>query len=600
MIKDISNIPSMPGVYIFKGQKERILYVGKAKNLRNRIRSYFQDSANLEPRKIAMLKMIKDISYIATDNELEALILEANLIKQYKPRFNIILRDDKNYPYLKLTIKEDWPRIMVVRRIEKDGNIYFGPYVPSQSMWEALAFIRRNFSIRTCGYALDKPMRPCIQYQMKKCPAPCAGLISKEDYMKMIDDIRLFLSGEKKELLQRLEEKMQSLSEEMRFEEAAKIRDRIFKLQRAFESQKVVSPELGDIDVIGHYKEFDNHSFHVLFVRNGILIGAKDFYLEKVIESDEAAIMYSFIETFYSKEIIPPDKVITNIIPSDIDSLTGWLKKRKGTDIKIKVPEEDKEYALLRMANENARLHYISRKKTSIDFLINDIKKKLNLSNVPNTIGAFDVSTIHGSDSVGAFIFWERGDFKKEYYRRLKIKGISGIDDYAMMREIVERILLKAEEVRKEPDLAKKIPIPDLLIIDGGKGQLEVANRVMKDLGIKTDIIGIAKKPDRVFLTNNQVIDIEDKSSSSLLLRSLRDEVHRFAITFHRKLRDKRLTESVLEKIPNIGKKRRLELLRHFGSIDNIRRASAEEIAKIKGFNMKLANSIIEKLKTNG
>lgn len=585
MTLELSKVPRKPGVYIFKGMKEKVLYVGKAKNLRNRLRSYFQDSAGLDPRKAAMVKMIKGFSYIATDNELEALILEANLIKQYKPRFNIILRDDKNYPYIRLTITEEWPRIEVIRRIKKDGNLYFGPYVPAQAMWEAITFIRRNFLIRTCGYSLDKPMRPCVQYQMKRCSAPCAGLISRGEYKKIIDDVILFLKGEKRELLHRLEERMQKLADEMRFEDAAKIRDRVFKLQRAFESQKVVSPELGDIDVIGYCREGDDIAVNVLFVRNGTLIGAKDFFLEKVLTSDNSEMMHSVIEFFYAKEIIPPEVILVNVMPGNARSLKAWLKKKKGEVVNIEVPADGKKMELLQMANENARLHFGTKKKSTFDETLKILKERLHLTKIPPSIGAFDVSTIQGSESVGAFIYWESGEFKKDNYRHLRIKGVLGVDDYAMMHEIVERILRKEHLV------------PDLIVIDGGKGQLEVARNVMEDLDIKTDLIAVAKKPDRAFLINDEIIDLEDRSSSSLLLKKIRDEVHRFAIGFHRKLRDKRLMESPLEKIPGIGKKRRLELLRHFGSIENIRKATVDEIAKIKGFNKKVAEKVVGGIK---
>ncbi len=582
MFPELSNTPQKPGVYIFKGPKERILYIGKAKNLRNRLRSYFQKSADLDQRKAAMVKMVKDFSYIVMDNELEALILEANLIKQHKPKFNIILRDDKNYPYIKLTIKEEWPRIEVVRRIQKNGNLYFGPYVPAQAMWEALAFIRRNFLIRTCRYALDKPMRPCVQYQMKRCPAPCAGLISRKEYMKIVDEVILFLKGENKELVSKLEETMQRLSDEMKFEEAAKIRDRIFKLRKAFELQKVVSPELGDIDIIGYYRESDNIAFNILFVRGGVLIGAKDFFLDKIIASDESEIMRDFIEIFYTKEIIPSEIILVNAMPDDAKTLKKWLKDRRGAKIMIEAPKDGKKFELLNMANENARLHFHQKNKPAKDDILPLIKEKLHLKIVPKSIGAFDVSTIQGSESVGAFIYWENGEFKKDNYRHLRIKGVQGVDDYAMMHEIVGRVL------------SKEHLVPDLVVIDGGKGQLDVARSVMDDLEIDTELISIAKKPDRAFLLNDEIVDLEDRSKECLLLKKIRDEVHRFAISFHRKLRDKRLMESPLEKIPGIGKKRRLELLRHFGSIENIRKASVEEIMKIKGFNKKVAEMVVE------
>lgn len=597
---DLSKTPHKPGVYVFKGSKEQILYVGKAKDLKNRLRSYFYDSASLDPRKLKMVQMIKDVSYIITDNELEALILEANLIKQYKPRFNIILRDDKNYPYIKITIKEQWPRIEVVRKIEKDGNLYFGPYVPAQSMWEILDFIRKNFLIRSCRYDLKTHIRPCIQYEMNRCSAPCAGLISKEEYLKIVDEVILFLKGEKKGLLDKLYEKMNRLSEELRFEEAAKIRDKIFNLQKAFESQKVIAPELGDIDIIGYHlnpEDLMQHkpfsiAFNVLFVRGGVLIGAKDFFIERTISSDLSEIVHNFIEIFYSKEIIPPDVIITNVMPQDRESLLQWLKRKKGADITFEVPEEGKKLELLKMSNENARVFFLSKKKTlPYEEVLSSLKEKLHLGRTPLSIGAFDISTIHGAESVGAFIYWQMGEFKKDFYRHLKIKTVTGVDDYSMMREVVQRIMHDILENKTG------LKMPDLIIIDGARGHLEVAAEVLKRFGLDVDLVAVAKKPDRAFLIGGEIISLDDRSEASNLIKRIRDEAHRFAVTFHRRIRDKRLTESILEKIRGVGKKRRLELLRHFGSVENIRKASTEEIAKLKGFNKKIAQSILEEIK---
>lgn len=588
MLTKLSTVPQKPGVYIFKQQKEKILYVGKAKNLRNRLRSYFQNPSRLDNRKASMVRLIKDFSYIVTGNELEALILEASLIKQHKPRFNIILRDDKSYPYIMITAKEQWPRVEVVRYIKNDGNIYFGPYVPAQAMWEAVAFIRRNFHIRTCRYALDKPMRPCIQHQMKRCPAPCAGLIEKEEYAKMIDEVVLFLKGERLSLLKKLQDRMEQFAEEMRFEEAVDIRDKIGMLRRAFESQKVVAPELGDMDIIGCSLDIENSgaSFSVIFLRNGVMIGAKEFYLNEMLESDEAEIMHGFIESFYAKDISPPSVVLVSKKPAGVKALEAWLKTRREGAVKITVPRSGKSRELLKMAEENARLHYIYKKKPEGLYKPTGLKEKLSLEKEPESIGAFDISTIQGSESAGAFVFWEKGEFKKDRYRQMKIKTVKGVDDYAMMKEAVERILLKTGG-------EGGISLPDLIVIDGGKGQLDVAAKVMKDLGIDSRLISVAKKPDRAFLLNGDVIDLEDRRPASLLLKKIRDEAHRFVIAFHRKLRDKRLMESPLEKIQGVGKKRRLELLRRFGSLEAIRKATVDEIAEIKGFNKKIAETIL-------
>ncbi|HTZ17304.1 MAG TPA: excinuclease ABC subunit UvrC [Dissulfurispiraceae bacterium] len=590
MAIDLSQVPTRPGVYLFKSSGDRVIYVGKAKNLRNRLRSYFQSSSKLDARKASMVEEIKDFSFIATGNELEAWILEANLIKQYKPKFNIILRDDKNYPYIRVTVTEEWPRVEVVRKISRDGNIYFGPYIPAQAMWEAIGFIRRNFLIRTCGHALDKPVKPCIQYQMKRCHAPCARKISAKEYMKMVRDIILFLKGEKKGLIERLERKMKRYSSEMRYEEAAQARDSIARLHKAFESQKIIAPELGDIDVIGFYRDGDDGSgevaINMLFIRNGMMIGAKDFFIDDQLRSGESEMMASFIELFYSKEILPGATILTNILPAGKSSLLSWLKEKKNIKVRFEVPTDGKKLELLDMANENARLHFGARRKVHKEEFMEELAARFNLGKPPKSIGAFDVSTLFGSESVGALIWWEKGEFRKENYRHVRIKWVEGMDDYSMMYETIVRSLRNLEG-----------RVPDLIVIDGGAGQLEIARRALNDAGLNVNIMGVAKKPDRAFLTDGSVIDLEDRNRSSLLLKKVRDEVHRFVITFHRKLRDKRFTESVLEKIPGIGGKRRLELLRHFGSIENIRKATPEEIARIRGFNSKISAAIIEHLK---
>ncbi len=591
MLAKLSSSPSKPGVYLLKSEKERVLYVGKAKNLRNRLRSYFRKSSHLDPRKTIMIKQTKDFSYIVTDNELEALALEANLIKQFRPKFNVILRDDKNYPYLKLTVQEEWPKLEVVRRIKKDGALYFGPYVPAGSMWETLAFIRKNFQIRGCRYVLDKPMRPCIQHQMGRCPAPCAGKISREEYLKLVDEIRLFLKGEKKGLLEELEKKMLRFSEEMRFEDAARIRDKIKALQRAWESQKVVAPELGDMDVIGFHKGDGMVSFEVFFIRNGIMIGSKDLVMKNIENLSDKELLHTFLSQFYSKEIIPPSEIITPLLPAESKSLEKWLKQRKEATVKISAPRAGKKRELLLMASENARLIVREKRETKIDALLMDIKEKLGLEKSPEDIGAFDVSTISGNESVGAFVYWKGGEFDKEMYRRLRIKTVQGIDDYAMMEEIIERIIKNLDG-----------NMPDLIIIDGGKGQLEIAKRVLaknKTLFPETPmVIAIAKDPDRAFIpTSEEPVDLNDGRPSSLLLKKIRDEAHRFAIGYHRKLRAKGLMQSPLEKIPGIGKKRRLTLLRHFGSIEAVRNATIDEIKSLKGFHKGIAENLLNALR---
>lgn len=586
----LSSVPSKPGVYTFSNAKQKALYVGKAKNLRNRLRSYFRKSSGLDSRKASMMRDVRDFNYIVTDNELEAFVLEANLIKKYKPKFNIILRDDKNYPYIKLTVNEEWPRLEVVRKLKNDGSVYFGPFVPAGSMWETLAFIRRNFQIRNCSYSLEKPMRPCIQHQMGKCLAPCAGKITRVAYRRLIDEIRLFLSGKRKDLIRGLEKNMMKLSEDMKFEEAARIRDRIRAIEKTWESQKVAAPELGDIDVIGYYRAEGEVLFNLFFVRNGAMTGSKEFFIKNIEYVPDKELMHTFILQLYSGEIMPPSEIATPVLPEESKSLGRWLGQRKGKRVKILSPGSGKKKELLDMASENARLLYRSRRDVKTGELLDDIKLRLNLMRRPESIGAFDVSNVSGNEAVGAFICWSDGEFKKDMYRRLRIKTVQGIDDYSMMEEIIGRIIHNSGR-----------NLPHLLIIDGGKGHLETAQKIVdREFGsIKKspEIVAVAKDPDRAYLTNSdEAVGLEDKSRSSLLLKSIRDEAHRFAIGYHRKLRGKNFLSSPLEKISGIGKKRRLELLRVFGSIESIRNATIEDIAKIKGFHRNIAEKLLTEL----
>jgi len=587
----ISSVPAKPGIYIFKNAKEKVLYVGKAKNLKNRLGSYFRKSADLDARKAAMICEVMDFDYTVTGNELEAFVLEANLIKQYKPKFNIILKDDKNYPYLKLTVNEVWPRLEVVRRVRKDGALYFGPYVPAGSMWEALDFIRRNFQVRDCRYALDKPVRPCIQHQMKRCLAPCAGLVSREDYMKLIDDIRLFLSGEKKDLINGLRKQMAQFSEAMRFEDAARIRDRIRAIEGAWASQKVVDPELGDVDVIGFHTEAFEGAFKVFFIRNGVMIGSKDFFFRNIPYLPDGELLHTFIAQFYAKEIIPPSEIAVQTFPAEATSLERWLSGRKGEPVAISVPETGKKKELVAMAAENAAFIHKSKKEVNAEELLQEIRERFRLEKKPKDAGAFDVSNISGDEAVGAFVYWTGGDFGKEMYRRLRIKTVRGIDDYSMIGETIGRIIQNLEG-----------NLPDLVVIDGGKGHLEAAKKAVgkntSALRRVPDLIAVAKDPDRAYLeTGSEPVDLEDGKPSSLFLKRMRDEVHRFAVSYHRKLRGKKLLRSPLEGIAGIGKKRRLALLRVFGSIESVANATVDEIAGIKGFSKSLAEHLLRGLR---
>ncbi len=591
MLQKLSSIPSKPGIYLFKDSHQKVLYVGKAKNLRSRIRSYFRNHAGSDRRKASMMKNVEDFSYIVTGTELEAFVLEANLIKQYKPRFNVILRDDKNYPYLKLNVHEDWPGIEVVRKVKKDGALYFGPYVPSSALWDIVAFIRRNFRIRDCRFSLEKAMRPCIQHQMGKCVAPCAGLVSKTEYAHLIEEVRLFLRGQKKDLIRNLENRMLTLSGQMKFEDAAALRDRIRAIERAMESQKVVAPELRDIDVIGFSRDEQDVLFTVFFIRNGCMIGSRDLRMHGSGEVPDKELLRMFFMQFYSGDAMAVDEITTPVLPDEVRSLEEWLGQRAGKRVRIRQPAKGKKKELVAMAMENAKCALRERESLTTHHSVRDIRERFHLTDIPRSIGAFDISNIAGNEAAGAFVYWEDGAFDRERYRRLRIKTVRVVDDYAMMGEMVKRMIAHLAG-----------DLPDLVIIDGGRGHLEVARKVISEnsalLKRVPALVAIAKDPDRAFLLASEIpVDLEDRSRSSLLLKSIRDEAHRVAVGYHRKMRGKALLKSPLESIRGIGKKRRLELLRVFGSVENVKNATIESIAGLKGFNRRVAENLLRELK---
>jgi len=580
-----------------------VLYVGKAKDLRVRLSSYFRKSSGLDRRKQAMVRAVRDFSTIVTGNELEALALEANLIKQYRPRFNVILRDDKNYPYLRLTLNETWPCLEMVRRPARDGAMYFGPYVMSSSMYEALRFIKRNFVLRPCRYRLDrkKQDRPCIQHQMGRCPAPCTGLIGHEDYMRSVDEVVSFLKGRRTELLHAMQADMEGLSDKQCYEEAAEVRDRIKALERAWESQKVIAPELGDIDVIGLYmpgrsrdsdasdkgqeeKPLDAQGIMavVLFIRSGTMIGAREFYIRNVEGAPVAEILREFLMNFYSKGLLPPPEVLLPQEPEDAEGVASWLLEQ-GNKVALRVPQKGKKRELVAMAAENALAAFEARRAgTGVEETIEDLALRLGLKAAPRSIGAFDISNLTGSDPVGAYVLWEEGYFVKEGYRHVRIKEVVGMDDYAMMQETIKRVFDSNEP-------------PDLVVIDGGAGHLGAALHALSEIGLEPPTIGVAKKPDRAFLRGvDEPVLLSGREPSSILLRQIRDEVHRFGVGFHKKLRGKRLMESPLESIPGIGKKRRLALLRRFKSLEGIRGATLDELATAPGMNSEAARAVWE------
>ncbi|MBI5846413.1 MAG: excinuclease ABC subunit UvrC [Nitrospirae bacterium] len=622
MQEKLATMPGKPGVYLFKDDQDKILYVGKAKVLKNRVRSYFQKAAGLDERKSAMMKSVADFEFTVTGNELEALILEANLIKQHKPRYNILLRDDKSYPYLKLTLDEKWPRLEVVRRIQKGNARYFGPYVPAGAMWETLSFIRNHYQIPTCRYSLEKRMRPCIQFQIRKCSAPCSGEVDHADYMQMIREVEFLLEGKNKKLIESLETKMTLLADEMRFEEAAIIRDRIRAIQSVSESQKVVSAELGDADVIGFFRQADITVFKLFFIRNGVMIGTRDFEQNHTTGEKDGYLFRNFIEQFYGREIIPAPELYCSKIPEDKALLAQWLSEKRGGSVRIMVPVRGIKRKLVSMAEENSQEIIKTRKADADPELMSEVASLLGLKKVPESIGAFDISNITGTSAGGAFVVWRAGAFDKSLYRNISMDTVKGPDDYAMMREMVRRTVKSIGEGQRakgryregeetnEGEKELLSALPDLIIIDGGREHLHAALEVFDSLyfppcqggteggdNCRPVVIGLAKDPDRIFIKDrDEPILIDDSRPASLLLRRIRDEVHRFAIRYHRKQRAKRMFDSTLDSIYGLGRKRRFALLDRFGSIEAIKKASVEDIAGLKGFTKKLAEEVLKGL----
>jgi len=582
IMEKIKTAPASCGVYIFKDARSRILYVGKARNLRNRLRNYLS-AERLEFRKQQMIASARDVSFIITDSELEALALEANLIKQNRPPYNIVLRDDKNYPYIRIDLQEEWPRIEVVRRIRRDRALYFGPYIPASGLRQTLSFIRRYFGIRPCRYARLDRTGPCVQYQMGHCPAPCGRLVSREKYLKNVEEVIAFLKGKRKDLVEILRKRMHELSGKQMFEEAAKLRDRIAAIEKIWDSQKVVAPGLGEMDIAGLAVKEKDSAVVVFFIRNGLMTGSREFFLPRTSDIPENELLHSFMEMLYSNQIIPPARIVLPSLPEDTANLSEWLSRKRGSRVAIEVPARGKKRELVQMARRNAEIFLEQYRKPDHGNALEAIKDMLRLPGRPLSIGAFDVSTTGGTASVGAFIFWEGGHFRKELYRFVHIRSVKGTNDYAMMGETLERLLHNLSGT-----------LPDIIIIDGGRGHLETALSAVRRAGLANPpaVAALAKDPDRLFTEGGSVIDISNSMPSSLLLRSIRDEAHRFAVTRHRRARKGRMFTSSLEGIPGIGRKRRLALLRHFGSAERIREASVEEIAAVEGMTRRVAESV--------
>src|SRR6266571_2974163 len=550
----LDRLPDAPGVYLMKGKGGEILYIGKANILADRVRSYFLKGADLTPKTRLLLSLVTDIETLVTRSELEALILENNLIKRHRPRFNVVLRDDKNYPYLRLPIKEAFPRFSIVRKVQHDAALYYGPYVPAGALRETLRAIKKIFPLATCTIEIDgKAERPCIEYEIKRCMAPCVGYQTSQEYHEIVKQARMFLEGRDTELLETYRGQMEAAAEREDFEAAGRIRDRIFKIERALERQRVAQTENVDQDVVGLVREDAAADIQILFVRGGLLVGRKDFHWGQVQDTSDEELVRSVIEQFYSKDVLPPKQVLLPIPLPEADLISQWLSEKKGEKVLVLAPERGIKHHLVQLAEENAAaaLRDHLRDEATERAAVEELRKLLHLKRAPTRIEGYDISN---------------------------------------MKEVVLRHYSGVKEEQR--------PLPDLILIDGGIGQLGAAMDALRELGLsRIDMIALAKakgeKEERVFLPGrkNPVV-LKPSSPATHVLQCIRDEAHRFAITYHRNLRSRALLSSKLDGIPGVGPAKRRDLLRYFGSIDALAEASEEELQRVGGVGPQTAREI--------
>ena len=591
-------MPREPGVYIMKGEDGQIIYIGKAKVLRGRVQQYFRPQANDGRRQFrALVRSVRDLEYIVTDTELEALILEANLIKTHKPRYNISLKDDKKYPYIRIT-KERFPRIVVTREVVKDGSRYLGPYTDVKAMRRMLETMHRLFRIRSCHYDLPKAnVRVCLDYEIKRCDGPCEGLIVAEAYQKIVDEAVLFLTGRHRQVMTVLEERMNRAATALKYEEAAIYRDRIRALEQAASRQKVVSNDLTDWDAIAIAREDDEACGVVMEVRDGRLIGRQNYFIGGVLDASEEEVVSAFVQLFYATATFVPKEICLPCDIEDRETVLDWLSERAKAGVEIRLPQRGDKFRLMKMAENNARLLLAERRlkrenrRSQAPAAVLSLQRDLRMEKAPRWIEAVDISNIQGADSVASLVCFVDGRARKREYRHFKITGIEGPNDFAMMQQVVTRRFKRLMEEGKS--------FPDLLLVDGGKGQLSSAVEALQALGIADQpVVGLAKRLEEVFLPGLSNAQNIPKTSSSLkLLQMLRDESHRFAIAYHRKLRQKRTLTSELDDIPGVGPSRRKALLKHFGSVKRVREAAVEDVAQVNGVSLKLATAICEGLR---
>lgn len=605
----LDTLPSKPGCYLMKNGDGDVIYVGKAVQLRNRVRSYFHAQAQLHPRTKQLVRRIQDIEWITVGSELEALILEMNLIKKHRPRYNVRLKDDKRYPYIKVTWEAPFPKVTVTRQLVMDGSRYFGPYTSVWAVHQTLDVLRRIFPYLTCDREITgKDARACLYYDIKLCTAPCIGVINQADYRQMIDDLCQFLNGRTETIVSRLQQEMQRAAEELRFERAAAIRDQILAIEKIVERQKVVSTEYVDSDVIAMARSNGDACVQVFFIRGGKLIGREYFLLEGAEDSPDADVITGFLKQFYDQAPTVPSQVLLPHEVEEAQIIKQWLsQKGSGERVEILVPRDGQQQELVEMAAQNAAETLSSLKiqwemdKNRQTQALAELQQTLHLAEAPNRIECYDISNTQGTYAVGSMVVFEQGIPKKGLYRRFNIRSVSGPDDFASMEEVLTRRFNRwkaAKELVEVP--GKKLDasfsrLPDLLIVDGGKGQLRRGVAVLERFGLaaQVPIVGLAKQEEEIFIPGRSRSVLLPRHSQGLyLVQRIRDEAHRFAITSHRARRIRQGLASTLDAIPGIGPSKRKMLMTRFGSLDAIREAPLDQLVTVPGITQKLANSI--------
>ena len=602
--EELKKLPGRPGVYLMHDEKDEIIYVGKAISLKNRVRQYFQSSRNKGVKIEQMVTHIARFEYIVTDSELEALVLECNLIKEHRPKYNTMLMDDKAYPFIKVTVDEPFPRIMLARRIVKDKAKYFGPYTSAGAVKDTIELIRKLYNIRSCSRRLPRDIgkeRPCLNYHIHQCKAPCQGYISQEDYRKAIDEVLSFLNGNYDGVLKNLEKKMTDASEAMEFEKAIEYRELIGSVQKIAQKQKITDTAGEDRDILAVAVENTDAVVQVFFIRGGRLIGRDHFYLRLTGEESTSEILSSFLKQFYAGTPYIPAELMLPEEVEDAALLEEWLSGKRGHKVHIKVPKKGTKEKLVELAGENARLvlskdkERLKREEGRTIGAVKEIEKLLGLERVVR-MEAYDISNISGFASVGSMVVYEKGKPKRNDYRKFKIKSVQGPDDYASMNEVLTRRFQHGLNDQKEgKDMGSFQAFPDLILMDGGKGQVNVALQVLEKLGLHIPVCGMVKDDNhrtRGLYYQNREIPIDKNSEGFKLITRIQDEAHRFAIEFHRKLRSQGQIHSVLDDIPGVGPARRKDLMRHFQNLDAIKSAEVEEIKKLPSMNEKSAQEV--------